>query len=86
MDLIRSPWTAADKSEKTQRCTLMFLFRSSPGGAVHDVGVGDRVLNEPVRPTSEVGETESREGENPCRLRSERWSPWRTWAESIGPP
>jgi hypothetical protein len=36
----------------------------------------DRVLNEPVRPTSDVGETESRESENSCRLRSERWSPW----------
>jgi hypothetical protein len=38
MDLIRRPWTADDDGERTQMCTLIFLFRSSPGGAVHDVG------------------------------------------------
>lgn len=76
MDLIRRPWTAVVECESSQICTPTFLFRSSPGGAVHDVAGRDSVLNEPVRPTSDVGETESREDENSYRLRSKRWSPW----------
>jgi hypothetical protein len=39
MDFIRRPWTADDEGERNQTCTLLLLFRSSPGGAVHDVEV-----------------------------------------------
>jgi hypothetical protein len=56
MDLILRPWTAVVEGERSQRCTLIFLFRSGPGGAAHDVGGERQVLNEPVRPTSDVGE------------------------------
>jgi hypothetical protein len=38
MDLVQRPWTAADEGERNRICTLAFLFRSSAGGTVHDVG------------------------------------------------
>jgi hypothetical protein len=60
MDLIQRPWTAADKGERNWTCTLVFLFRSSPGGTVHDGGAEREVLSESIRSTSDVGEPERR--------------------------
>jgi hypothetical protein len=59
MGLIRSPGTATVAEGGRRSCTSARLFiNCGPGGAVSDVGVENPGLNELVRGTSVVEETE----------------------------